>query len=37
VIRELIDRAGPIESGDDLIEWVEQADGKGLGIAQVKR
>jgi predicted transcriptional regulator len=37
VIRELIDRAGPIESGEDLIEWVEQADGKGLGIAQVKR
>ena len=37
VIRDLIDRAGPIETGDDLIEWVEQADGKGLGIGQVKR
>jgi hypothetical protein len=37
VIRELIDRAGPIDNGNDLIEWVEQADGKGLGIAQVKR
>ena len=37
VIRDLIDRAGPIETGDDLIEWVEQADGKGLGIGHVKR
>ena len=37
VIRALIDRAGPIETGDDLIEWVEQADGKGLGLSQGKR
>lgn len=37
VIRGLIDRAGPIETGDDLIEWVESAIGKGLGLAQKKR
>jgi hypothetical protein len=36
VIRALIDRAGPIETGDDLIEWVHQALGKGLGLAQKK-
>jgi hypothetical protein len=35
-IRALIDRAGPIETGDDLIEWVERAAGKGLGLAQRK-
>jgi Ribbon-helix-helix protein, copG family len=34
VIRALIDRAGPIETGDDLIEWVEQSTGKGLGLSQ---
>ncbi len=34
VIRALIDRAGPIETGDDLIEWVEESTGKGLGLAQ---
>ena len=32
-----IDRAGPIETGDDLIEWVESAQGIGLGLAQRKR
>jgi hypothetical protein len=37
VIRALIDRAGPIESGDDLIEWVEAVSGKGLGLAQKER
>lgn len=37
VIRALIDRAGPIETGDDLIEWIEQAAGRGLGLAQGKR
>jgi hypothetical protein len=37
VIRALIDRAGPIETGDDLIEWVEAAVGKGLGLAQKKQ
>ncbi len=36
VIRSLIDHAGPIETGDDLIEWVRQSEGKGLGIAQQK-
>ena len=36
VIRALIDRAGPIQTGEDLIEWVEQAEGKGLGWAQAK-
>ena len=34
VIRALIDRAGPIETGDDLIDWVRASDGKGLGLAQ---
>lgn len=36
VIRALIDRAGPIDTGEDLLEWVEQSDGKGLGLAQSK-
>jgi hypothetical protein len=36
VIRALIDRAGPVETGGDLIEWVEAAAGKGLGLAQKK-
>ena len=36
VIRALIDSAGPIETGEDLIEWVETAAGKGLGLAQKK-
>lgn len=34
VIRALIDRAGPIESGDDLLEWVKASKGRGLGLAQ---
>jgi hypothetical protein len=35
---ELIrDRAGPVETGDDLIEWADAAVGKGLGLAQKKR
>jgi predicted transcriptional regulator len=37
VIRALIDRAGPIETGDDLLEWVEASAGRGLGLAQKKR
>ena len=37
VIRALIDRAGPIETGDDLLEWVQAAEGKGLGLAQKQR
>ena len=36
VIRSLIDRAGPVETGDELAEWVAAADGKGLGLAQNK-
>jgi hypothetical protein len=36
VIRALIDRAGPIETGDDLIEWVDAAIGRGLGLARRK-
>jgi hypothetical protein len=36
VIRSLIDHAGPIETGDDLIEWVDESTGKGLGLAQKK-
>ena len=34
VIRSLIDRTGPIETGDDLIAWVNEATGKGLGLAR---
>jgi hypothetical protein len=34
VIRALIDRAGPIETGDDLIEWVRASEGRGFGLAQ---
>lgn len=36
VIRALIDRAGPIATGEDLIDWIESAAGKGLGLAQAK-
>ena len=37
VIRALIDQAGPIGTGDDLIEWVDASVGKGLGLAQRRR
>jgi Ribbon-helix-helix protein, copG family len=37
VIRDLIDRAGPIETGADLLEWVEASEGRGLGLAQKRR
>ena len=37
VIRTLIDWAGPIQTGDDLIEWVKASEGKGLGLAQRRR
>ena len=37
VIRALIDRAGPIDTGDDLAAWVAAALGKGLGLAQRER
>jgi hypothetical protein len=36
VIRALLDRAGPIETGADLIDWVAAAEGRGLGLAQKK-
>jgi predicted transcriptional regulator len=36
VIRGLIDRAGPIETGEDLAAWVAASDGKGLGLARRK-
>jgi hypothetical protein len=36
VIRALIDRAGPTETGDDLIEWAESSIGRGLGLGQRK-
>jgi hypothetical protein len=36
VIRALIDRAGPIETADDLTEWADGASGKGLGLTQKK-
>jgi hypothetical protein len=29
-------RVGPIETGEDLIEWVDRVAGKGLGLAQTK-
>jgi predicted transcriptional regulator len=34
VIRAMIDRAGPIDTGDDLLEWVKASVGRGLGLAQ---
>lgn len=34
VIRALIDRAGPIETGNDLIQWSEGSTCKSLGLAQ---
>jgi len=37
IVRSLIDRAGPVDTGDDLIEWVDAAEGRGLGLAQRKR
>lgn len=37
IIRALIDRAGPIETGDDLIEWVNASEGRSLGLAQRRR
>ena len=32
----VIDHTGPIETVDDLIEWVNTSEGKGLGLAQRK-
>jgi hypothetical protein len=34
VIRALIDRAGPIETSDELAEWITASEGRGLGLAQ---
>jgi hypothetical protein len=34
VIRALIDRASPIETGEDLVDWVDASVGNGLGLAQ---
>jgi len=36
VILGLIDRAGPIETGDDLASWVAASQGKRLGFAKRK-
>jgi hypothetical protein len=36
IIRALIDHAGPIETGEDLMEWVTATAGTGLGLAQRK-
>lgn len=37
IIRALIDRAGPIDTADDLMEWIRASEGKGLGLSQRKR
>jgi hypothetical protein len=37
IIRALIDSAGPVATGDDLIDWVKAFEGKSLGRAQRKR
>lgn len=39
IVRSLIDRASPIETVDELIEWVDAsaAAGRGLGFALRKR
>jgi len=37
VIRGLIDQGGPIDTADDLIEWIKTAEGRGLGLAQKNR
>jgi len=34
VVRSLIDRAGPIDTGNDLAAWVAAMEGKGLGLEQ---
>jgi hypothetical protein len=34
IIRSMIDRNGPIDTVEDLIEWADAAQGKGLGLAQ---
>jgi hypothetical protein len=34
VVRALIDSRGPVITGDDLEEWVNASEGKGLGLRQ---
>jgi hypothetical protein len=34
IVRELIDSARRIDTAEDLIEWVDSAEGKGLGFEQ---
>ncbi|MGH7995938.1 MAG: CopG family transcriptional regulator, partial [Opitutaceae bacterium] len=34
VVRSLIDRAGPVETGEELAAWVAASEGTGLGLAQ---
>jgi predicted nuclease of restriction endonuclease-like RecB superfamily len=36
IIREMIDREGPIVTADDLIEVFKTSAGKGLGLARKK-
>ncbi len=36
MIGALIDRAGLIEMGEDLIEWVAASEGQGLGLSRKK-
>ena len=36
IIREMIDRGGPINTADDLIEVFKRSAGKGLGLTQRK-
>ena len=37
IVRTLIDRAGPIDTVDDLLEWIATAEGTGLGLRQKTR
>jgi hypothetical protein len=37
VVRELIDRGGPIRTADDLIAWADAHEGQGLGLRQKKK
>ncbi len=34
VIRDLIDQGEKIETADDLLDWLEANEGKGLGWRQ---
>jgi hypothetical protein len=37
VVRDLIDRGGPIRTTDDLIAWAGAHEGKGLGLRQKRK